>query len=458
MRLLLINSVCDLSTGKICGEIAREYEEKGYEVKIAYGRDGRVPEGYKKYVVRIGSDMDVRLHGIQSRLLDAHGLGSVRATRRFLKWAENFKPDLLWLHNLHGYYLNYELLFQWIKSHPEMEVRWTLHDCWAFTGHCSYFTMANCDQWKSHCSHCPQKRRYPASLLLDRCRRNFDRKRAAFTGVKKMTLITPSQWLKDLVGQSFLRDYPVEVRHNTIDTQVFKPTPSDFRARYGLEGKIVILGVASVWDERKGLDDFVRLAGMLDDRYAIVLVGLTKRQIKQMPRRIVAIERTQNQGELAGIYTAADVFVNPSREETFGMTTIEAEACGTDAIVYEDTACEEIVKAYKGQAVPQGVENVYKLLTRGGTKQRRLMTLILRTNNGRELAAIYTAADVFVNPTYEDNYPTVNIEARACGTPVITYRTGGSPESAEAKYVVEVGDVPGMASLIEQICTQRECC
>lgn len=348
MKILFVNSVCGIgSTGRICTDLAQEYESQGHEVKIAYGRNGYVPEKYQKYAVRIGTDFDVKIHGVISRLFDAHGLGSKSATKKFLEWAEEYKPDLLWLHNIHGYYINYELLFEWIKKHPEMEVKWTLHDCWTFTGHCSHFTFAGCDKWKTHCENCPQKKCYPASFFLDRSKENFDRKKQAFTGVKNMTLITSSKWLTDLVKQSFLKEYPVEVRYNTIDTNVFKPTPSDFREKYNLQNKKIVLGVASPWTERKGFYDFLWLAEKLDDSYQIVLVGLTQKQLDMLPKNIIGIRRTNSPEKLAEIYTAADVFVNPSVEETFGMTTVEAAACGTKGIVYSNTACEEVAELYK---------------------------------------------------------------------------------------------------------------
>ena len=350
----MINVVCGIrSTGRICTDLATALEAEGHEVKIAYGRES-VPEQFQKYAVRIGGDLDVRLHGINSRLLDAHGLGSTGATKRFLEWAEQYNPDLLWLHNLHGYYINYKLLFEWIKKRPGMEVRWTLHDCWAFTGHCSYFTMAKCEQWKTHCAHCPQKKRYPASYGLDRCKRNYDQKRASFTGVKRMTLITPSNWLAELVRQSFLKEYPVEVHYNTIDRTVFKPTPSDFRKRYGLQDKIMVLGVASVWDERKGLDDFVKLAGMLDDRYAIVLVGLSDKQIRQMPKNIHGLGMTNSAVELAQIYTAADFFFNPTYEDNYSTVNLEAEACGSTVITYDTGGCEETIHSPKSHVIACG--------------------------------------------------------------------------------------------------------
>ena len=337
MKILFINSVCGIgSTGRICTTMAQEYESQGHEVKIAYGRAENVPEQYKKYAVRIGKTIDMKLHAVRTRILDEHGLGSIQATRRILKWADDYNPDLLWLHNIHGYYINYELLFAWIKRRPNMQVKWTLHDCWAFTGHCSY---------------CPQTRRYPASYGRDNCKANFDRKRAAFTGVKNMTLITPSQWLADLTRQSFLKEYPVEVHYNTIDTNVFKPTPSDFRERYGLQDKFIVLGVANVWHERKGLNDFLKLAEMLDDRYAIVLVGLSKKQIKELPRNIRGIQRTNSPQELAAIYTAADVFFNPTYEDNYPTVNLEAEACGTRVITYDAGGARETIHSSTSQVI-----------------------------------------------------------------------------------------------------------
>ena len=364
MRVLLINEVFGTtSTGKICAQIAEKIESEGAEVKVAFGRWASVPEKYKRFAYYFGSDFEVKMHGIKTRLFDAQGLGSKKATRKFLEWADDYNPDLLWLHNIHGYYVNYPLLFQWIKSRPQMKVQWTLHDCWAFTGHCVYFSMARCDKWKTGCQKCSQKKEYPASLFLDRSIHNYQEKKEAFCGVRNMKLITPSRWLADLVRQSFLQEYPVEVKYNTIDKDVFKPTKSDFKKKYGIEDKKMILGVSNAWQEsRKGLKDFCDLAKMLNNEYVIVLVGLTKKLMRTLPNKIIGVQKIENAKELAEIYTAADVFVNPSYEETFGMTTIEAMACGTDAIVYKDTACEEIVNMYGGKAVEQGAINIYNAI------------------------------------------------------------------------------------------------
>lgn len=359
MKYLFINSVAGIgSTGRIVADKCRELQKQGNQCVIAFGRAAANCDDIE--TVQIGTKFDYQWHGVLTRLFDLHGFGSKRATRKFLQWVKEYEPDVIWLHNIHGYYINIELLFDYLKSCGK-KIYWTLHDCWAFTGHCSHFTAAKCEQWRSHCSHCSQLRRYPKCYAISNVNRNFERKKASFTGVPNMKLIVPSHWLEGLVKQSFLQEYPVEVFYNTIDMNVFKPTPSNFRKRYGLPGKKIVLGVASVWDERKGLNDFIQLANMLDDGYVVVLVGLTDKQIKQLPKKILGIQRT---------------------------------------------------------------------------------------NSAQELAAIYTAADVFVNPTYEDNYPTVNLEAQACGTPVITYDTGGCKETTKGKGLCKIGDVHTLSNMI----------
>ena len=350
--------------GKVAAGIAEKFEREGHEVRIAYGRSGVVPEKYRKYAVRIGTMMDVFTHALMTRLTGRHGFYSRGATRDFLKWADEYDPGLLWLHNIHGYYVNIELLFDWIKSRPNMKVNWTLHDCWAFTGHCPYFTAAKCDKWRIHCEHCPQKNTYPASFI-DASRRNYDDKRRLFTGVRNMTIITPSQWLAGLVGQSFLSEYPVEVQKVEINREIFRPSPSGFREKSGLSGKIIVLGVANVWDKRKGFGDFMRLAEMLDrERFAVVLVGLSPKQIRELPERITGIERTNNQQELAEIYTAADVFFMPSYEENYPAVCLEAEACGTPVIAYNVDGTPETIHDPRSRLVEPGdLESVREILT-----------------------------------------------------------------------------------------------
>lgn len=342
MKILMINSVCGIrSTGRICTDIADELTKQGHQVKIAYGRE-TVPEKYQKYAVRIGSDLSVKVDALTTRILDNAGFNSKAVTKRFLEWVRKYDPDVIHLHNIHGYYINLPLLFEYLAK-SNKKVIWTLHDCWSFTGHCAYFTYAKCDRWKKGCHDCPCKKEYPASLKHDRSELNWKQKRKMFTSVKDMTIVTPSKWLAGLVKRSYLKKYPVVVINNGIDTSIFKPTQSDFREKHGLEGKKIILGVASVWDRRKGLEDFIKLSKMIDDHYAIVLVGLSEKQIKQMPKNIICISRTNSQQELAEIYSAADVFLNPSYEETMGLVSVEALACGTPVVSSDCTALPEFV-------------------------------------------------------------------------------------------------------------------
>ena len=358
MKYLFINSVAGFgSTGRIAADQCRELMRDGHQCVLAFGRQKANCDDVP--TVRIGGELDIKVHGLRCRLLDDHGFGSRTATRRFLEWVRRYDPDVIWLHNIHGYYIHIGELFSYLKTCGK-EIHWTLHDCWAFTGHCAYFDMVGCDKWKTGCHHCPQKGAYPASVGLDGSRRNYEEKMRLFTGIPNLTLRVPSRWLKKRVEAGFLREYPVEVVYNTIDRTVFKPTPGDFREKHSLQGKKILLGVASVWDERKGLKDFEALAGMLDDGYQIVLIGLTENQIQELPENILGLPRTNSLAELVQAYSEADLFLNPSAEETFGMTTLEALCCGTGAIVYRDTACEEIVEIFGGLAVPKGPENLYE--------------------------------------------------------------------------------------------------
>ena len=361
MKYLFINVVAgNTSTGRIAAEQCRELQKEGHECVFAYGRWKANCDDIK--TVKIGNKLDYEMHGVLTRLFDINGFASKRATRKFLKWAEEYNPDVVWLHNIHGYYINIEMLFAWIKSRPDMQVKWTLHDCWALTGHCAYFSAVNCMQWKVKCQNCSQLRKYPGCYFISSVEKNYMRKKYAFTGVNNMVLIVPSNWLANLVKQSYLREYPIEVVYNKIDTNIFKPTPSDFRRKYSIENKIMILGVANVWEERKGLYEFYQLAKMLSDKYVIVLVGLSKKQIKNKPKNVIGIGRTDNVSELAGIYTTADVHVCLSVEETFGMTAVEAKACGTPVIVYENTACEEIARTNGGIVIRHDINELYRII------------------------------------------------------------------------------------------------
>lgn len=540
MKVLMINVVCGIrSTGRICTDLAQALEAQGHTVKIAYGRE-KVPEQYQKYAVRIGTDLDVKIAGLEARLFDNAGFSNKKATENFIKWVKRYDPDVIHLHNIHGYYINIEILFNYLKTCGK-KIIWTFHDMWPFTGHSGTCDLQKCYRWRRGCHNCPAKRDYPESWITDRSRENWRQKKGLFTGIPNMTIVTPSKWLAGLVKKSFLSEYPIEVIHNGIDTSVFKPLKNDFREQYHLKNKYIVLGVASAWGEGKGLSDFIKLAELLGDDYKIVLVGLAKEQMATLPSSILGIKRTNSPKELAYIYNASDLFVNLTYADNYPTVDLEAIACGTPILTYKTGGSTEIAEENNGFIVEQGnvegaAEKIRELRKNGAKtpslkkentvdavlnqyvnkyttsentwggyweakqklnligkyvilgvaaqwgKRKGLqdfiklsglldktcqiilvgvsveeakevpdtIRIIKQTNSSEELRKIYSMADVFVNPTHQDNFPTTNIEALACGTSVITYQTGGSPEAADANTgrVVPEGDIQGLKSII----------
>ena len=367
-KLLQINVTANRgSTGRIAEQIGEKALAAGWESYIAYGRERG---SSSSNLIKIGSRFGIIWHAIMTRITDKHGLYSKIATHRLIRQIERINPDIVHLHNIHGYYINYKVLFEYLQR-SNVPVVWTLHDCWSMTGHCSHFDYAKCDRWHIGCYECPQKKTYPSSILFDRSKKNYATKRNTFSSIDNLTLVPVSNWLAQLIQSSYLKGKSINVIHNGIDVDIFTPCyPNNILDKFNIIGKKVILGVAQPWSKRKGLDDFYKLYNVLpQNRYQIVLIGLTKAQLDELPEGMI------------GLY---------------------------------------------------------------------------RTNNIRELAQWYSAADVFVNPTYEDNYPTTNLESISCGTPVVTYRTGGSPESItpHTGRVVEQGNIEGIAKAIEELCTE----
>lgn len=369
-RLLQINPVVrtSTSTGRIMQEIGELAMDNGWESHIAYsyGRDGIKPCASK--LVPVGNKLSVAVHGVATRLFDRHGLASNLATRAFVERLSKLKPDVIHLHNIHGYFLNYKILFDYLER-SGIPVIWTIHDSWIYTGHCYYYSFVGCNRWQTGCGLCPQKKAFPASFVFDRSRRNYVDKQAAFTSIpQEMLIIVPvSQWIKRELQYSFLRNYDMRVIRNGINTDVFDLCDAtSVRHKYHLGNKRIFLGVASIWSQEKGLYDFFRLSDMLNEEEVIVLVGVDAHLLKRLPRKIVGITRTQ------------DV---------------------------------------------------------------------------HQLAELYSAATALINPTWQDNYPTVNLEAIACGTPVVTYRTGGSIEAVTdaTGMIVEQGDVEGLLRAVRTI-------
>lgn len=366
MKILQINITANWgSHGKIAEKIGLLAMQEGWESYIAYGRWWN-PSQSQLY--HIGNNLDEAVHLISSRIFDNQGLMSKQATKKLIVYIKELNPDIIHLHNIHGYYLHYPLLFNYLAS-SRIPVVWTLHDCWPFTGHCTHFMFADCHQWESHCQTCPLKSNYPRSMALDRSFHNFEKKRQSFLALDNLVLVPVSKWLEGCLRKSFFSTMNIQLIYNGIDTSVFRPSENSkaIKDKYNLpQDNKIILGVASNW-YRKGLDNFIQLHTLLDSHYSIVVVGLKEKEIKKLPTGIIGLKRTENQ---------------------------------------------------------------------------------------QELIDLYSAADIYFNPTWEDNFPTTNLEALACGTPVVTYRTGGSPESIDSQtgFVVEKGDLKAAIACMESIC------
>lgn len=353
LKLLQINVAANWgSHGRIAEEIGLEAMAQGWESYIAYGRYANPS---KSHIVKIGDLFDHCLHGAQSLLLDRHGLASCGPTKKLIKEIEQIKPDLIHLHNIHGFYLNYPILFRYLST-VDIPVVWTLHDCWAFTGHCAWPIHGHCDRFQEQCCHCPlQSKGYPKSFLLDRSRSNFKLKKRYFRSLQDLHLVTVSRWLEQQVRLSFMQDMDIRTIYNGLDTEVFRPSGTPPTSV--TDGHPLVLGVCNAWYDWKGLDDMAALREILPDDYEVMVVGVNEDQMHRLPEGITCIRRTDSVSQLAEIYSQADVFVNPSKVESFGMTTAEALSCGTPSIVYDTSACPEVVDNLTGRVVPLGDVN-----------------------------------------------------------------------------------------------------
>lgn len=335
MKVVQINSFSNGSTGKIMMSIHEELLKQGYDSYVVWGR-GRKSNNYRE--LYLNDKIGVYFHAFYSRITGKTGFASKISTKKLLKRLDEINPDIIHLHNLHGYYINIEMLFNYIKN-KHIKVVWTLHDCWAFTGQCPHFTLCKCDKWKNGCYNCPMIVEYPKSLK-DNSKNNYLKKKELFTGLN-MSIVTPSNWLSHMVKDSFLKKYNIRVINNGIDIETFKKTKSDFKIKYKISEKKIILGVASVWDRRKGLDDFIKISKKLPEDYIIVLIGISKKQMRILPKNVIGIMKTENQKELAEIYSVSTVLFNPTYEDTYPTVNLEALSCGLPVITYNSGGSPE---------------------------------------------------------------------------------------------------------------------
>jgi putative colanic acid biosynthesis glycosyltransferase len=351
MKILQVNTVVNsTATGRFAEDLGRLLIAKGHESYIAYGRGNRQSESE---LIRIGNKSDVLFHLIKTRISDKHGFGSKAATENFIKVVEYNRPDIISLHNIHGYYINIEILFNYLNK-VKVPVVWTLFDCWAFTGHCSYFDDISCNRWENECYSCPKSHRYPESYIIDNSKNNFSAKKRLFNLSSNLHLVVHSMWLESLIKKSILSKLPIHLIPNGINTDVFRPIENNIREKYNIGDQKIILGCASIWDKRKGYYDFIKLSDKLDPNQIILLVGLSKKQIQKLPPGIIGIDRTENVQELVAIYSTADVFVNPTWQDNFPTTNLESLACGTPVITYNTGGSPEAIDSNTGLFVEKG--------------------------------------------------------------------------------------------------------
>ena len=392
--LVEINTVVNNSTGRIMHDIQREADISGMETLSIVGRRHvytDVP------CVKFGNALSFWIHVIWTTLTDRHGLEpvlSVIYTRKMVRRIREANPDIIHLHNIHGYYLHYPTLMKYLAYEYKGKIIWTFHDLWPITGHCAYYSAVNCDKWMTGCNHCPNKKRYPVSLGLDGSRKNYEIKRKLFTSLSNLTITVPSEWMVSQVRQSFMGKYPVEVIHNGIDTVVFDHNrlavdqdteSSRCVGKTSWSDKKILLSVASIWDERKGLKDLVALSDKLSDDYVMVIVGLSKHQISRLPKGVIGITRTENIEELVSLYSRAHIFINPSLEESFSLVTVEALSCGCPCIVLDTSAVAELVNDDNGVVLhshkPEAYLDAIKSIENRGYSRESVRATALKYDN-----------------------------------------------------------------------------
>jgi Glycosyltransferase len=354
MKILQINISYKFgSTGKIMSDLNDVICKSGNNSYMLCGYSNEAAPNL--YIMRKGSILKASRKDILiSRLSGTMGYHYKKSTLKAIEWIDTIKPDVIHLHNIHGDWINVKILFEYIRK-KQIPVVWTLHDCWSFTGRCSHFELFRCEKWKTGCFKCKNRKVYPITYFFDKSKSMWKDKKKWFTSVKKMTIVTPSKWLANYVRQSFLKDYPIKVINNGINTQVYRPQTTCNRYYQGFEGKHIILGVANSWTARKGYYDFIKLDGMIDhNMYQIVLVGLNSRQLKLIPNSIKGIARTENEQELIELYSGATVFVNPTYQDNYPTTNLEAQACGTPCITYRTGGSPESISDGIGCICEQG--------------------------------------------------------------------------------------------------------
>lgn len=357
-RIAQLNVVCNGSTGRIMKDLQREALNNEFEVKVFYGRRKAMD---KLDSVKFSNFISFFIHMFITFLFNKHGHGSYLPTKRLIKKLKKFNPDIIHIHNIHGYYLNYPVLFSYLEKDFKGKIIWTLHDCWPYTGHCSHYAAVGCRKWETGCNNCPQKFDYPYSWFFDTSESEYILKKKYFTSVNSLCIVTPSHWMKTMAQKSFLNKYDIKVIQNWIDLDRFVPCyDSAVYGKYNIpENKKILLSVSNIWTNKKGLDKLMELSSQIDDNYCMVLVGLNSYQINKLPDGVIGIRRTDNVKELINLYSISYVLINASLEESFSLVTVEAMACNTPVIALNSTALPELISDENGILITENEIGCY---------------------------------------------------------------------------------------------------
>lgn len=356
MKIVLINTVYGImSTGRTYRELHDYYVDCGHQCKVFYGeKKTNLPDA-----VFMGGLVSHKIHALCSRVTGKTGCYSINATRRLIRFLEKYQPDIVHLGNLHGNFINIPMLLRFLSDMDYATVV-TLHDCFFYTGGCTHYTLNKCYKWKEACGKCEYFRKQ-GSWFFDRTKELFNLKEQCFQEIPRLGVVGVSEWITNEAKCSpvFSNAKRIQKIFNWIDISKFRPVESRIKEELEITDKYLILGVASGWSDAKGLSDFIQLAGHLGPEYHIVLVGRMPVNLI-FPDNMHSVPETESVDELVQYYAGSDVFVQLSKEETFGKVVAEALACGTPAVVYDSTASPELVTGGCGAVVsPQdGIEGI----------------------------------------------------------------------------------------------------
>lgn len=353
MKIVQLNAVCGVgSTGQIAFQISQLSVSNSIDNYVLYTSGVCNNDHCIKYSTRL----QTKFNALLAKVFGNYGFNSYSSTYRLIRLLNKIKPDIIHLHNIHSHDFNLSIFFKYLKK-TNVRVIWTFHDCWAFTGYCMHFDRLECDKWQSQCKDCPQRKKY--SLFTDKSQKLFKKKKELFTSISDMTIVSPSKWLADLTKHSFLSKYPIEVIYNGIDLDVFIPRESNFREKHTLENKKIVLGIP------KGkFEYFLELNELLSYEYKLVLVGLKESDIEKMPSDILALPYTKDRIELAEIFTASDVYINTTLEDTFPTVNLESLACGTPVITFNTGGSPEAIDDKTGIVIPKrDIKAMYEAVT-----------------------------------------------------------------------------------------------